>query len=69
MPDISDAEINSVVETLRCGWLTTGPKVRWFEADFAQFVGCQHAVAVNSATAEGILCVSLTSARRVPLLR
>ena len=51
MPDISEAEIDSVVETLRSGWLTTGPKVGRFEADFAKYVGCQHAVAVNSATA------------------
>ena len=51
MPDISEAEIDSVVETLRSGWLTTGPKVQGFEADFAKYVGCQHAVAVNSATA------------------
>jgi dTDP-4-amino-4,6-dideoxygalactose transaminase len=51
MPDIGEAEIDSVVETLRSGWLTTGPKVRRFEEDFAAYVGCQHAVAVNSATA------------------
>jgi dTDP-4-amino-4,6-dideoxygalactose transaminase len=51
MPDIGEAEIESVVETLRSGWLTTGPKVRRFEEDFAEYVGCQHAVAVNSATA------------------
>jgi dTDP-4-amino-4,6-dideoxygalactose transaminase len=51
MPDIGEAEIESVVETLHSGWLTTGPKVRRFEEDFAEYVGCQHAVAVNSATA------------------
>jgi dTDP-4-amino-4,6-dideoxygalactose transaminase len=50
-PEIGDAEISSVVETLRSGWLTTGPKVRKFEADFARYVGCSHAVAVNSGTA------------------
>jgi dTDP-4-amino-4,6-dideoxygalactose transaminase len=50
-PEIGDAEISSVVETLRSGWLTTGPKVRQFEADFARCVGCSHAVAVNSGTA------------------
>ena len=50
-PDIDEAEIESVVETLRSGWLTTGPKVKQFEEDFAKYVGCQHAVAVNSATA------------------
>jgi dTDP-4-amino-4,6-dideoxygalactose transaminase len=51
MPDIGEAEIESVVDTLRSGWITTGPKVRRFEEDFAEYVGCQHAVAVNSATA------------------
>jgi dTDP-4-amino-4,6-dideoxygalactose transaminase len=51
MPDIGEAEVEAVVETLRSGWLTTGPKVRRFEEDFATYVGCQHAVAVNSATA------------------
>jgi dTDP-4-amino-4,6-dideoxygalactose transaminase len=50
-PEIGDAEINSVVETLRSGWLTTGPKVKRFESDFARYVGCSHAVAVNSGTA------------------
>ena len=51
VPDIGDDEIQSVAETLRSGWLTTGPKVRQFEADFANFVGCDHAIAVNSGTA------------------
>lgn len=51
IPDIGEAEIESVVETLRSGWLTTGPKVKQFEEDFAKYVHCQHAVAVNSATA------------------
>jgi dTDP-4-amino-4,6-dideoxygalactose transaminase len=50
-PDIGEAEIQSVVETLESGWLTTGPKVKRFEADFAKYLGCSHAVAVNSGTA------------------
>jgi perosamine synthetase len=50
-PDVGDAEIESVVETLRSGWLTTGPKVKRFESDFASYIGCTHAVAVNSCTA------------------
>jgi perosamine synthetase len=58
MPDIGEAEAESVMETLRSGWLTTGPKVRRFEADFAAYVGCQHAVAVNSATAALHLALS-----------
>jgi dTDP-4-amino-4,6-dideoxygalactose transaminase len=50
-PDIDDAEIGSVEQTLRSGWLTTGPKVREFERQFAEFVGARHAIAVNSCTA------------------
>jgi len=50
-PDIAEDEIQAVVDTLRSGWLTTGPKVRQFEEDFARYVGCRHAVAVNSGTA------------------
>jgi dTDP-4-amino-4,6-dideoxygalactose transaminase len=50
-PEITDEDVQSVVETLRSGWLTTGPKVKRFEEDFARYVGCSHAVAVNSGTA------------------
>ncbi len=53
LPDIGDDEIAEVVDTLRSGWVTTGPKARRFEADFAAFLGEEglHCVAVNSATA------------------
>jgi dTDP-4-amino-4,6-dideoxygalactose transaminase len=51
VPEIGNEEIEAVVETLRSGWLTTGPKVRQFEEDFAKGVGAGHAVAVNSGTA------------------
>src|SRR5215831_5234455 len=51
VPAITEDEIQAVVDTLRSGWITTGARVRQFEADFAQYVGCRHAVAVNSGTA------------------
>jgi dTDP-4-amino-4,6-dideoxygalactose transaminase len=51
VPEIGEDEIRSVVETLRSGWLTTGSKVKVFEEDFSRYVGCKHAVAVNSCTA------------------
>ena len=53
MPDIGDEEIAEVVDTLRSGWITTGPKAKRFESDFAAFLGepTLHCVAVNSATA------------------
>ncbi len=50
-PDVGDDEVTEVVDVLRSGWLTTGPKVREFEQEFAAMVGAQHAVAVNSCTA------------------
>lgn len=50
-PDIGQAEIDEVVATLRSGWLTTGPRVRRLEQEFAAAVGAEHAVAVNSCTA------------------
>jgi len=51
-PEIDDSEINEVIDTLRSGWITTGPKVKKFESDFQDFIGSGvEAVSVNSATA------------------
>ncbi len=53
LPEIGDAEIAEVVDTLRSGWITTGPKAARFERDFVAFLGDEslQAIAVNSATA------------------
>lgn len=52
LPDIGEEEIHEVVDSMRSGWLTTGPKTKRFEEDFAAFVGKGvEAIAVNSATA------------------
>ena len=51
VPHITQAEIDEVVDTLRSGWLTTGPKTKRFEREFARKVDAPYAVAVNSATA------------------
>jgi dTDP-4-amino-4,6-dideoxygalactose transaminase len=51
LPEIGEAEIAAVVETLRSGWVTTGPRTKEFEERFAAYVGARHAIAVNSATA------------------
>jgi dTDP-4-amino-4,6-dideoxygalactose transaminase len=48
---VGEREIEAVVECLRSGWLTSGPRVLEFEKAFAEYVGAQHAVAVNSCTA------------------
>lgn len=50
-PLIEQAEIDEVIDSLRKGWLGTGPKVAWFERDFAAYKGVPSAVAVNSCTA------------------
>lgn len=50
-PDLSQAEIDEVVATLRSGWLTSGPRARRFEDDFALAVDAEHAVSLNSCTA------------------
>lgn len=53
LPDIGEEEIAEVVDTLRSGWVTTGPKTKRFEEDFTAFLGdaSLHSMAVNSATA------------------
>ncbi len=50
-PQLSELEIHEVVETLRSGWLTTGPQVNEFEREFSKAVNAQYAVALNSCTA------------------
>src|SRR6185369_5118283 len=50
-PEIGEDEIAEVADTLRSGWITTGPKSARFEKDFAQYLGVKHALAVASATA------------------
>lgn len=50
-PLIGEEEINEVVDCLRSGWLTTGPRVKRFEEEFGAFVGARYALAVSSATA------------------
>ena len=52
LPDIGEEEIAEVVDCLRSGWVTTGPKTRQFEQEFAAWIGGGvEAISVNSATA------------------
>ncbi|MDD4315763.1 MAG: DegT/DnrJ/EryC1/StrS aminotransferase family protein, partial [Clostridia bacterium] len=55
-PDIGEKEINNVVEVLKSGWITTGPKTKLFEKKIAEYCGTNKAVCLNSATA----CMELT---------
>lgn len=50
-PWVMQPEIDEVVDSLRLGWLGTGPKVAKFEEMFRQYIGSDHALAVNSCTA------------------
>jgi dTDP-4-amino-4,6-dideoxygalactose transaminase len=51
LPEIGEDEISEVVDSLRSGWLTTGPKTKRFEENFSEYLGSDvQALAVNSAT-------------------
>ncbi len=54
-PFISEEEINEMVDTLRSGWLSMGPKTIKFEEEFNKYIGAKKSVAVNSWTAAGHL--------------
>ena len=55
-PDISQEEIDEVVDTLKSGWITTGPKTKLFEKQIAEYCNTSKAVCLNSATA----CMEMT---------
>ncbi len=55
-PDITDLEINEVIDTLRSGWITTGPKTKKLECEIANFINTDKVVCLNSATA----CMEMT---------
>ena len=82
-PTITEEEVQEVVDTLRSGWLTTGPKTKAFEQAFSEYIGLEHVVAVNSCTAalhlaleavglkegEGVLVPTLTFAATAEVVR
>ena len=41
---IGEEEVKEIIQTLHSGWLTTGPKTRLFEKNFAGYIGCKHAI-------------------------
>lgn len=55
-PDMSEEEIKEVIDTLKSGWITTGPKVKEFEREIAEYCHTSKAVCLNSATA----CMEMT---------
>jgi dTDP-4-amino-4,6-dideoxygalactose transaminase len=57
LPTIEQEEIDEVVDSLRSGWITTGPKVQRFEEALKGYVGARHVVATNSCTSGLLLCL------------
>lgn len=64
LPDITNEEVNEVVQALKSGWVAKGPRTIEFEKKFAEYVGAEHAVAMNSCTAA--LHIALLSANIGP---
>lgn len=58
-PDITEAEINEVIDTLKSGWITTGPKTKLFEKEITKYCGAAGTVCLNSATAAMELALKL----------
>lgn len=58
-PDITECEIEEVVDTLRSGWITTGPKVKEFERQIASYCGTNKAACLNSQTSAAELVLRL----------
>jgi perosamine synthetase len=57
-PDLTENEVEEVTTALKSGWLTSGPRVRRFELEFADAVRASRALAVNSCTAALHLAVN-----------
>lgn len=64
IPDISEKEISEVVDSLKSGWISVGPKVKQFEKEFAEYHNTKHAVAFSSCT-----CALLIAAKVIGVTR
>ncbi|HLD86877.1 MAG TPA: DegT/DnrJ/EryC1/StrS family aminotransferase [Candidatus Nanoarchaeia archaeon] len=56
-PQLDEEDIHEVLKTLRSGWLTTGPKAQELEEGIKRYIGCRHAIAVNSGTSALLLSI------------
>ncbi|MEO0105972.1 MAG: DegT/DnrJ/EryC1/StrS aminotransferase family protein [candidate division WOR-3 bacterium] len=64
IPDITEQEIYEVIDTLKSGWLSVGPKVKRFEEKFAEYQNVKYAIAVSSATAGLFLAAKVLGIKR-----
>lgn len=63
-PFITEEEINEMVDTLRSGWLSMGPKTIRFEEEFSKYIGINRSIAVSSWTAAGHLALEAFGIKR-----
>jgi dTDP-4-amino-4,6-dideoxygalactose transaminase len=64
LPSIGEEELAAVEKVLRSRWLTSGPVALEFEKEFAHYVGCKHALAVNSGTSALQLALDVIGLKR-----
>ena len=64
IPDISDEEISEVVDSLKSGWISVGPKVKQFEKDFAEYHNVKHAIALSSCTCALLIAAKVIGVKR-----
>ena len=58
-PDVGQAEINEIIDVIKSGWITTGPKTKKFEEEIAEYLGVNKAACLNSQTACGEMVLRL----------
>src|SRR4051812_26354879 len=66
VPLYGPEEVNAALDVLLSQRVTMGPKVREFEAAFADFIGSRHAIMVNSGSSANLLALSILTAGAVP---
>ncbi len=63
-PFMDEMEVNEIVDTIRSGWWTTGPKAQRFENEFNAYIGAEHSIAVSSWTAAAHLALEAIGIQR-----
>ena len=64
IPDISEEEISEVIDCLKSGWISVGPKVKQFEKEFAEYHNVKHAVALSSCTCALLIAAKVVGVNR-----
>jgi dTDP-4-amino-4,6-dideoxygalactose transaminase len=64
IPDISEEEISEVIDSLKSGWISVGPKVKQFEKEFAEYHNVKHAIALSSCTCALFMAAKIAGVKR-----